>query len=166
MIRPMPGPGDPRVALLLAGLDEAFDRPSWHGPNLRAALRGLTAGAAARRPAPGAHNAWELALHAAYWKHVARRRLTGDRRTPFPLSGSNFFPRPDERGMAEAAWRADVELLVERHRLLRDAVAALQARDLDGPAGARRLRLVRGVAAHDLYHAGQIQLLRRLSASK
>jgi hypothetical protein len=161
----MPRPEDPRLTLLLAALDEAFDRPSWHGPNLRGAVRGLAAADAAWRPAPGAHNAWELALHTAYWKHVARRRLTGDR-TAFPLPGRNFFERPVDGDASEPAWRADRELLAERHRALRDAVTALQARDLDGPAGARRIRLVRGVAAHDLYHAGQIQLVRRLSASK
>ena len=46
-------------------IDEAFDKKSWHGPNLRGSLRGVTAQQAAWRPGPDRHNIWELALHAA-----------------------------------------------------------------------------------------------------
>ena len=77
---------------LLTLLDEAFDKRSWHGPNLRASLRGVTAADAAWRPRPAAHNIWELALHAAYWKYVVLRKVTGAKRGGFPLPGSNFFP--------------------------------------------------------------------------
>ena len=66
---------DPRIDLLLEILDQAFDRKGWHGTTLRGALRGMTAEAALWRPAPGRHNIWELAVHAAYWKYVVRRRL-------------------------------------------------------------------------------------------
>jgi len=63
---------------ILALIDEAFDKTSWHGPNLRGSIRGVDAGLAAWRPAPGRHNIWELTLHAAYWKYAVRRRLTGE----------------------------------------------------------------------------------------
>jgi len=89
--------------LLLDLLDEAFDKKSWHGPNLRSSIRGVTATQAAWRPQPGAHNIWELTLHAAYWKYVVRRRITGEKRGSFVLAGSNFFPRP--LATTEAAWR-------------------------------------------------------------
>jgi hypothetical protein len=151
----------PTLTLLLAALDEAFDAPSWHGPNLRASLRGITPAQAAARPADGRHNIWELAVHCAYWKYVARRRLTGAKRGGFPLPGSNFLPRPVH--LTVAAWRADLALLESEHRLLRAAVADLSPAAQCEP---ERLRIVRGVAAHDLYHAGQIRLLRRLSAAK
>ncbi len=62
--------------VLLDLLDEAFDKKSWHGPNLRGSIRGVTAQQAAWRPGPDRHNIWELTLHAAYWKYVVRRRLT------------------------------------------------------------------------------------------
>ena len=155
----------PQIELLLAALDEAYERRSWHGTNLRGALRGMTAAEAAWRPAPGRHNAWELALHCAYWKYAVRRRLAGTKRGSFPLTGSNWFPRPEPGAETEAAWRADLRLLAGEHRALRAAVAGLAAGDLARcPAGGREsvARLVRGVAAHDLYHAGQIQLLSRL----
>ncbi|MBI3932622.1 MAG: DinB family protein [Acidobacteria bacterium] len=153
----------PEVALLLGLLDESFDRKAWHGPNLRAAIRGLGAPRAAWRPGPGRHNAWELVLHCAYWAYAVRCRLTGEGRAEFPRPGSNWFAAPAEA--SEAAWRADVRLLVEQHRALRAAASRLRPADLRKPAKGHRqtpLVLVRGLAAHHLYHAGQIQLLRRL----
>ena len=154
---------NPAIASLLAQLDEAFDRRSWHGTNLRGSLRGMTAAVASRRPAPARHNAWEIAVHAAYWKYAAWRRLTGEKRGTFGREGSNWFASPVPA--TEAAWRKDVALLVSYHRQLREAVARLADGDLDRRAvGGRETvgRLVRGIAAHDLYHAGQIQLLKRL----
>ncbi len=151
------------IPLLLALLDEAYDRRSWHGPNLRGSLRGLKAAQAAWRPAPGRHSAWELAIHAAYWKYAALRRLTGDKRGSFARPGSNWLAAPTPP--TEAAWRKDLDLLADCHRRLRAAVASLQDSDLDrrAPGGQETIaRLVRGVAAHDLYHAGQIQLVKRL----
>jgi uncharacterized damage-inducible protein DinB len=156
------------LELLLGLLDEAFERQAWHGPNLRGSLRGVSAAEAARRPAPGRHCIWEIAVHCAYWKYAVRRRLTGEKRGSFALEGSNWFPRPEVglRGAAlEKAWRGDVALLVAEHRRLREVVAALPAPDIDRRSrGSRQtnLVLVRGVANHDLYHAGQIQLLKRL----
>ena len=162
---------------LLFQLDTAYDLASWHGPNLRGSLRGVTQRQSAWRPAPGRHNIWELAVHSAYWKYAAWRRLTGAKRGSFPLAGSNFFMRPDVRlarsggarsghAALQRAWRADLELLEEMHRTLRAAVVALPPNQLDRPSaqrGVTRRALVTGVAAHDLYHAGQIQLLKRLA---
>lgn len=68
------------IDLLLALLDEGFDRKAWHGPNLLGSLRGLSAEQALRRPAPGRHNVWEIAVHCAYWKSIVRRRLDPTRR--------------------------------------------------------------------------------------
>jgi hypothetical protein len=145
------------AAWLVELLDEAFDRKSWHGPNLRGALRGISPEQAAWRPGPGRHNVWEYAVHAAYWKYVVRRRLSGHKRGSFPLKGSNFFSRPVEA--TEAAWRADLALLEGQHQELRRAVLEADSRTLAVP---ELLHMVRGAAAHDFYHAGQIRLLRTL----
>lgn len=155
-------PNQPEISLLVDLLDEAFDKKSWHGPNLRGSIRGVTARQAAWRPAPTGHNIWEYALHAAYWKYVVRRRLTGEKRGSFPVAGSNFFERPADPG--EAAWQADIRLLADQHQDLRRAVVQLPPELRQDPKKWRAaLHLVRGAAAHDLYHAGQIRLLRRLS---
>ena len=138
------------VSHLVTALDEAFDKPSWHGPNLRGALRGLAPEQASLRPQPGRHNIWELVVHCAYWKYVVRRKLTGMQRGSFPLKGSNFFPRPIE--ITAAAWKSDLALLTSEHLLLRAAIPSLPAAALQD---SKTLRLIRGAAAHDLYHAGR-----------
>jgi uncharacterized damage-inducible protein DinB len=153
------------LALLLELFDEAYERKAWHGPNLKGSIRGLSPETAAWRPAPARHNIWEQVLHAAYWKYVVRRRLLGEKRGSFPLKGSNWFMRPET--MTIAAWQADVALLDQMHRALREAIAALDPRELPTrPAGSKvsNAAILRGIAAHDVYHAGQIQLLKRLAA--
>lgn len=151
------------TALLLASVDAGFDRPSWHGPNLRGALRGVTREQAACRVAEGRHNIWELVVHSAYWKYDIRRRLTGEQPHSFALEGSNFWTRPVHG--TDAEWRADLALLLDEHRQLRAAVEAFPASRWARKAPGKPFNfegLVRGIAAHDLYHAGQIQLLKRL----
>jgi hypothetical protein len=152
------------IPLLLTALDQAYNRKSWHGTNLRGSLRRVTPETASFRPGLSRHNIWELAVHAAYWKYAVRRKLLGEKRGSFPLKGSNWFPRPLEE--TAAAWKADLVLLEETHRTLRTAVAAFDPRQLEKkPAGSRfrYLDLIEGAAAHDVYHAGQIQLLKRLA---
>ena len=157
----------PEVGLVLTILDQAYDHPSWHGTNLRGSIRRVSLEQAAWRPGPQRHNIWETMVHAAYWKYTAWRRLTGTKRGSFPLVGSNWFRRPEE--MTEQAWRSDTELLERMHVLLREAVGQLSTGDLHAtPRGSKvsNFALLSGVAAHDLYHAGQIQLLKRLSAGR
>jgi hypothetical protein len=152
---------------LLSLIDTAYNQASWHGPNLRGSLRGVPLDAAAWRPQPGAHNVWELLVHAAYWKYVVWRRLTGAARGSFPLEGSNFFERPVRR--TAAAWRDDLRLLDAMHRDLRAAVAATAPGELNARlprSRVTRLRLITGAAAHDVYHAGQIQLLKKLHSRR
>lgn len=149
---------------LVKGLEEAFDHRSWHGTNLLGSLRGLRPAVAAWRPAPGRHNIWELIVHAAYWKYAVTRRLSGAKRGSFPLEGSNWFLRPEER--TEKALRRDITLLRQCHADLLAAVRRLRPTDLNRRAPGTshpRSHMIRGVAAHDLYHAGQVQLLKRLA---
>jgi hypothetical protein len=144
--------------LILALLDEAYEKKTWHGPNLKQAIKGVTAKQAAWRPGSGRHNIWEEALHAAYWKYTVRRRVEGTKRGSFALKGSNFFPRPEKGKLNEAAWEADKALLERENQALRGTVAKV----LRTPLGAKLLPMLYGVAFHDIYHAGQIRLLRRL----
>jgi hypothetical protein len=156
--------GSSEIRLLLANLDDAYERRAWHGPNLRGSLCGVTARQAAWRPAPGRHNIWELTVHATYWKYAVWRRLTGEQRGSFQLKGSNWFERPVS--VTEKAWRGDLALLDEQHRKLRRAIERLPPGRLRGRSRGSSWTFVReihGITAHDLYHTGQIQLLKRLS---
>jgi hypothetical protein len=144
--------------LMLTLLEEAYAKKTWHGPNLKQAIRGVSAKQAAWRPGAGRHNIWEETLHAAYWKYAVRRRIEGGKIGSFVLKGSNFFLRPERDKANEAAWRADKKLLEREHHALRQAVE----RVLDTRQEVKYLRQIYGVALHDVYHAGQIRLLRRL----
>jgi hypothetical protein len=150
------------IALLLRVYDQSFIAPAWHGTPLWGTLRGVTAREAARRPAPRRHNIWELVLHAAYWKYVVRRRLTRDVTLTFPRDGSNWLPvpsRPDPK-----AWKADLALLRAEHRLLRRVIARFPVAQLKRRGWRSQWtneQHIYGIASHDLYHAGQIQLIKR-----
>ncbi|MEW5979093.1 MAG: DinB family protein [Acidobacteriota bacterium] len=150
-------------SFLLETLAEGYDRKAWHGPNLRGAIRGLKAPDVYRRPASKRHNIYEIVLHAAYWKYVVRRRLQGDRRASFGRKGSNWFPSPTKP--SEIDWKNAVKLLREEQQKLVLAVTALPDRAFQPSSSGKSsqiVRLVHGIAAHDVYHAGQIQLLKRL----
>lgn len=160
----MPKPPNPRVQQLLHTLQQAYERKAWHGTNLRGSLRGISAEQAAWRPHPDRHNIWELALHAAYWKYIVLRRLRRGEEMRFPVPGSDWFVRPGEDA-SERAWKADLGILGAMHRDLIAVVSTLSDADLDrAPEGSQTLLgdLITGGAFHDIYHAGQIQLLKRL----
>lgn len=151
------------VELLLAVLDEAFMRKSWHGTNLRGSLRGLSAKRAAWSPGRGRKSIWEHVLHAAYWKYTVRRRLVGEKRGAFALAGSNWFPVP--AGAPDRAWKDAVRLLEDEHQRLRDSVASLSPQALHARPGGSKLTnayIIRGIALHDIYHTGQIQFIKRM----
>ena len=147
------------VQIVRALLEEGYERKTWHGPNLKQSIKGVSAKQAAWRPGPGRHNIWELTLHAAYWKYAVRRRLEGGKRGSFALEGSNFFPRPEKGKLNDAAWKADKALLEREHRAM---LAAIRKTLGTRPPG-KVLRMLYGIAFHDVYHAGQIRLLRRLA---
>jgi hypothetical protein len=146
--------------LLLALLREGYERKTWHGPNLRQSLKGVSAKQAAWRPSAGRHNIWELAVHSAYWKYAVRRKLEGAKRGSFALKGSNFFARPAKGKATEAAWRAELALLHSEHRALEQSMR----RALQKPITEKQVRMLYGICFHDIYHAGQIRLLRRLQS--
>jgi hypothetical protein len=127
--------------IILALLDEGYEKRTWHGPNLKQALRGVSSKHAAWRPASDRHNIWEEAVHAAYWKYEVRRRIEGRKSGSFALNGKNFFARPEKGKQNEAA----------------TVIKALKT-----PRRAKFIAQLYGVAFHDVYHAGQIRLLRRL----
>ncbi len=148
------------VYFLLRLLEEGYEKKTWHGPNLKQALRGVSTRAALWRPQRERHNIWELAIHAAYWKYMVRRRLLGERRSSFIVKGSNWFAAPENP--REEDWRNARQLLEDEHRNLLHAVADPR----NSHAVAKNEGMLLGVAFHDIYHAGQIRLLRRLHDSR
>ncbi len=156
---------------LLALVEEGFQKAAWHGPNLRSALRGVSAAEAAWRPGKGRHNIWELTVHAAFWKYAVAKRLTGSKEHEFPEKGTNWFARDEgmSKGEAEKKWKRDLALLGKTHKELRAAIGGLKEQELDRRCrGSRQMAMQNmvGIAMHDVYHAGQIQVLRKLYAGR
>ena len=107
-------------------------------------------------------------MHAAYWKYAVTKRLTGSKKHVFPEKGRNWFAR-DARGLskgeAEKKWERDLALLAKMHKELRGTIAKMKDAELGGRCRGSRQTVkqnVVGIAMHDVYHAGQIQMLRRL----
>jgi uncharacterized damage-inducible protein DinB len=155
--------GNSGTKQLLDLFDESFNRKAWHGPNLRGSIRGITIEEASWRPGPDRHNIWEIIVHCAYWKYIVRRRLLGEKKGSFLLKGNNWFKRPIV--LTPEALHHDILLLEETHASLREAVQLLEQMKLKRiPINSKVSDevILRGIASHDTYHAGQIQLLKRL----
>jgi uncharacterized damage-inducible protein DinB len=141
-------------------LKRAQEGQAWHGPSLRELLDGVTAEQAAAKPIPNAHSIWELVNHITAWEQIATRRLEGEGEIEIP-DEINFPPVTDA---SEAAWQATLQALEASHRSLRDGVKKIDDARLEeiAPGASYSIYfLLHGVIQHDLYHAGQIALLKK-----
>jgi uncharacterized damage-inducible protein DinB len=140
-------------------LHRAFDGSAWHGPALLELLKDVDATTAAAKPLPKVHSIWELVLHIAAWDGAACRCLAGEK---LHLSAAQNFPRVLKP--TEAAWRKAVAETKRTHDALVKAVAALpDARLCERVPGMRYdfYRMLHGLVQHELYHAGQIAILKK-----
>ncbi len=143
-------------------LKRAFEGGAWHGPGVLEILKDVTAGQAAARPIPGAHSIWELVLHIAAWEGACRRRLEGDRAEL--TDDENWTPVEDT---SEFAWQQAKTKLIESHRRLRLALGKTDDSRLNEPIlpGMSSVYVtLHGAVQHDLYHAGQIAILKKATA--
>ncbi|MBI3765188.1 MAG: hypothetical protein HY277_01625 [Ignavibacteriales bacterium] len=98
-----------------------------------------------------------------YFKKAWHGPNLREKRVSFPINGSIWFKRPDE--LSKEAWQQDVALLDDMHSMMRETIAQLKSSDLDEAAhGSKQTNryIISGVAMHDVYHAGQVQLIKRL----
>ncbi|MCC7176944.1 MAG: DinB family protein [Acidobacteria bacterium] len=148
------------AAVLTRLIDEGHTTRAWYGADFLTAIADVDAARAARRPAEGRHNIGEIALHHAYWLHEVANRL-GAPAEPFRLEGEDWF---EWTGRSPVAWD-NVRALVQRElQRLRDTVEAVSAGRMASPLDeAARYEQVLGIAAHAAYHAGQVQLVKRLT---
>jgi uncharacterized damage-inducible protein DinB len=145
-------------------LRRAFSGAAWHGDSLLEILSGVTAAQAAARPVKHAHSIWELVMHISAWDSVVRRRLAGE---TVDLSEEQNFPSVMDPG--EGAWRRAVENASRVHNELVDAVTAFPDERLSEKVPGKKNEpdwynfyyMLHGVAQHELYHAGQIALLKK-----
>lgn len=151
-------------------LQRAHNGDAWHGPSVMAALDGVDSGAARARPIAAGHTIWETALHIIAWRHEVERRVGGKAPT-LPEEG-DWPAVPDD----DAEWARVSAHLAASHRSLVAAVERLTEADLERPVGEGREAglgsgvsvavMLHGIVAHDVYHAGQIALLRKATTGR
>jgi hypothetical protein len=153
---------DREIERLVEFLAQAYNRKSWHGVNLRGSLRLVDHKMALWKMKNLKHSIWELAVHATYWKYAVWRKITGAKIGLFPFKGSDWFAIED---VSPKAWKRDLHLLDDYHEKLVTAVGELRPSRLGKEWDNLEPKII-GVAYHDIYHAGQIQLLKKLYKKK
>lgn len=141
-------------------LKRAFEGTAWHGPSVSEVLAGVNAQQAAAHPVAGAHSIWELALHIQTWERVGRRRI--QEFVPIEVSDEEDWPAVNDT--SEAAWARTLEELRSNHQALRAAIREMDEARLEEIVPGTTYSvyfLLQGVIQHDLYHAGQIALLKK-----
>ena len=145
-------------------LEEAYYRKAWHGPNLHSSLKGVGADTALKRPSKGRHNIYEITVHSSYWIYRVIRRIKKSTEIKFPLKGTNWFESPNT--LSETEWIKQKKILNSFHEELYDLILDLNNELREKPESEKQKisRLLIGIAMHDVYHAGQIQLIKKLIA--
>jgi uncharacterized damage-inducible protein DinB len=154
------------TARLADQLRRAFEGPAWHGDPLLEILAGVEARTAAARPIQNGHGIWELVLHIAAWDDVVRRRTGG---AVVTLTDELNFPAIPEA--SENAWHATLTAAKKTHDDLVEIVAAFPDSRLEEQVPGKSedhytfYYMLSGITQHELYHAGQIALLKKFKPS-
>jgi len=149
-------------ARLADQIRRAFEGEAWHGDSVLAILAGVDAKTAAAHPIKNAHSIWELVLHITAWDGAVLRRAEGK---AAELSDKQNFPPVTDT--SEAAWRKAVEQLKATYNRLVKAVEAFPGSRLleQVPGKTEKYHTFfynfSGIVQHELYHAGQIALLKK-----
>lgn len=150
------------TARLADQIRRAFEGDAWHGDSVVELLSNVDAETAAAHPIKGAHSIWELLLHIAAWDDAVLRRAGGQ--AVELKDNENFPPVRDTSG---TAWQTAVELVKNKHDALVKAVAGFPDARLQDPVPGKKEKyydhfyMFSGIVQHELYHAGQIALLKK-----
>jgi uncharacterized damage-inducible protein DinB len=141
-------------------LRRAYEGDAWHGPALREILSGVTAAVAAGRPIPNGHTIWEIVPHIGAWEAIVLRRMGGETLIRIPTEQD----WPAVRDTSEAGWKSTLAALEAGHQRLRGAIAQMPDERLQEKVPGKGHTFyveLHGIVQHDLYHAGQIALLKK-----
>ena len=147
------------IARLQDSHREAFEGGAWHGPALLQLLRDIPVDHAAAKPITHAHSIWEIALHIAAWQEAVLKRLNGQ---AVDLNREQDWPELVDN--SESAWRQTIQRLQDGHTKLADRISKLTDSDLAGKVPGRDhtvYKTLHGLIQHNLYHAGQIAILKK-----
>lgn len=149
-------------ARLADQIRRAFEGEAWHGDSVLELLKDVDAVTAAAHPIPNAHSIWDLVLHIAAWDNAVRRRTGGAAVT---LSDEENFP--SIKDTSETAWRKALDHMKRTHNELVNSVKTFPESRLSERVPGKTqdyynfYYMFSGIAQHELYHAGQIALLKK-----
>ncbi|HWQ35990.1 MAG TPA: DinB family protein [Blastocatellia bacterium] len=159
----------PEIRRIADQLQRAFDGDPWYGSPLMKILDGVTAQQAAAHPVKDAHSIWQIALHIAAWQGAVLERLAG-KAARLPAEGD----WPAISDLSEAGWQKTLALLAERHSELMKAISGLtddqlkqivgEERDPATGSGVSVYYTLHGIIQHNIYHAGQIAILKKAAS--
>jgi uncharacterized damage-inducible protein DinB len=144
-------------------LRRAFDGEAWHGPAVVELLAGVDAEKASRHPAKNVHSIWEIVRHINVWDDAAIRRMAGEVVQP---TGEADWPKVTD--VSSGAWQKTVANLTRTHNTLVKQVEAMEDARLSEQVPGKKedfynfYYMLHGIAQHELYHAGQIAILKKL----
>ncbi len=141
-------------------LRRAWEGEAWHGPPLKEILAGITAAQAAARPIPAAHSIWEIVHHITAWESIVLRRMGGEKL----INVGEEVNWPPVQETREAAWQSARKALAAGNRKLREAIARMPDQRLRERVPGKQDNFyleLHGIVQHDLYHAGQIAVLKK-----
>jgi uncharacterized damage-inducible protein DinB len=147
---------------ILDQMDRAFSGEAWHGPDLMLLLKGVSAEDASKHPIAGAHSIWELVNHIAAWNTIVQYKSKGE-----PVRVTSEMDWPPVWDASQAAWKRSLENLGDSRTRLRNYVKTVRDDQLDEMVKRENYSqyvLLQGLVQHDLYHAGQIAVLKRALA--
>ena len=163
----MPDKLSSQIEVLLEVYDQAYNIRAWHGTNLRGALKGLKLTELLWRPQSNRHNIWEITLQCAYWKYIVYRRLSDKKVDEFWRTPSDWPKYPDSPKILD--WKNDLDFLEDYHLKLRNTISSFNKERLrlcPEKSEVNYIQTIYGAASHDLYHAGQIQLIKRMARAE
>jgi len=151
------------ATLITEQLRNAFEGDAWHGPAVLELLADVDAATAAAHPLPDTHSIWELVLHIAAWDDAVNRRIVlGKTGKALQLNDAENFPRVTDK--SSAAWKDTIARAKRKHAELLKTVATLTDERLRERVPGKPYDvgfMLQGVAQHEIYHAGQIAILKK-----
>jgi hypothetical protein len=146
---------------LLQQYETVLHGDAWHGDAIWKILNGISAEAAAHRPLGDSHTIWEIVMHMTFWEAVGAKRLAGERAGLDEDEALNFPAMPV---ISEVNWRQTLERFRASNEEFGKALAKLEAARVDELTAAGKRTFydeAHGVIQHDVYHAGQVALLKK-----
>ena len=147
------------ITRILDQLDRAYSGEAWHGPSLLRLIEGVSAENASKHSIHGAHSIWELVNHIAAWNTIVQQKSKGE-----PVNVTTELDWPPVWEVSEVSWKRSLATLAENSTRLRSYVKTVRDDQLDEKVQRENYSqyvLLHGSVQHDLYHAGQIAILKK-----